>query len=178
MEDRSRMYPLEVLAIARECMNESKEDIGQAVASAKALIQELECYPALVDRMVTEAIRELIYNLRHQENVKIKRQDGSFHTTNKTRIWESSHVKEVYKSAYNYMIGGRTLSLLLGEEIETLAEGEKNRADGHLFNYRLLKTLQPLIPEGRRVKEVLSEQRLMTIFKTVQTQRRGKNTVP
>jgi hypothetical protein len=161
-------YPESVLEAVHDAAAEHKDDIDKAAECAVAKVRKLKEFPTLVDQFVKTAVQELLYRDRHQTNVAIRRQGGAYGAAAKVSPAGSAAVRRVFQSYFDYCVGGKQLGAVLGEELEGLAAGERERAAGHAFNARLLERLQAVVPEGKRVRDVLTDKRLGRLFREVE----------
>ena len=71
-------------------------------------------------------------------------------------------------SSYLYNIAGTSLGEVLGKDLLDLADIEDNRAEGHVFNSRVLRRLSDVVPENKKVKSAISEKKLNALFSELQ----------
>lgn len=161
-------YPESVLEAVHDAASEHGDDLGQAVECAVAKVRALPEFGGLVDQFVKTAVQELLYRDRHQTNVAIRRQGGAYGAAAKVSPAGSAAVRRVFQSYFDYCVGGKQLGAVLGEELAGLADGERERAAGHQFNARLLDRLQAVVPEGKRVRDVLTDRKLGNLFKEIE----------
>ena len=140
-------------------------DIDKARKHAEAAIRKLPEFKSLVDQFISKAIQEMVYDCRHTENVRTKRQAGYYGQRAKLKVGES--VRRAYQSTYDYYIAGRTLGEIKGAELADIASSESEKANGHRFNSMLCTTLKSMVPADKRVKDVMPEKKLRTIFQRV-----------
>ena len=148
--------------IASQEAQRHADNIDAAVNAAVRRVQELPNYADLVDDLVRSAVRHLIADCRHHENVATRR--GSNRYGGPAKVVAGSAVNRIASDFYAYYIGGRTLGTIKGEELITIAASEAERANGHRFNARLCVALKPLVPEGKTVKECIKPGKLRSIF--------------
>jgi hypothetical protein len=161
-------YPESVLEAVHDAAAEHGDDLEQATDCAVAKVRGLKEFPTLVDQFVKTAVQELLYRDRHQTNVAIRRQGGQYGAAAKVSPAGSAAVRRVFQSYFDYCVGGKQLGQVLGEELAGLAAGERERAGGHQFNARLLERLQTVVPEGKRVRDVVSNRKLGKLFEEVE----------
>ena len=162
--------PPSILEIVHKVTEKYPDDIQEATDAAIKQIKNLSDYQSFVNGLVHMAIRDQIYQRRHQVNVKLRREAGGYDTTNKHSPAESSVVEGVYRSCHDYFIAGRTLGDLLGNELAEVESSERAIANGHLFNANLLAELRPLVKAEKRVREVVKEAQLRRLFQKVRRQ--------
>lgn len=166
-------FPETMVEIIERAARQHSEDITKGVECAKRDIQSLPEYHQLIDTLVTEAIRELIYDVRHRDNVKMRNESGAYSIEPKVQPGKSKDVQETFENLHRYFLAGQTLGEIMGEQLEGIAESEESKANGHLFNARLCRELSRLVPEGKRVKDVVSLKKLGMIFKKLKGDRKG-----
>jgi len=113
--------------------------------------------------LIRSQFRNMIHDARHGINVQMRRDAGVYGGPAKVKPGES--VQAVNRSLYLYLIDGRTLGSLQGSELPDIAAGERERAEGHTFNARLLNELRPLVGAEKTVADAVSERRLRKAFK-------------
>lgn len=158
-------YPSDAVAIVTAIANDNSEDIPRAVELVKAALKKLPDYDGLVDSLITQAVREFIYDVRHKANVQMKRDSGRYGGEAKVVVGNSKDVQDSYTSLYAYFIAGTTLGSLKGEQLLSIAESERSKAAGHTFNARLCEQLKPLVADDNMVKDCVPERKLKMIFK-------------
>ena len=157
--------PEPVTAIAQECAAKHGQDITKAIDCAVRKIQLLPDYGDLVETLIRNCVQELVYDARHANNVATKRQAGYYGGPATVSRGESAGVGEAYKSCLDYFIAGKTLGLVKGSELADIAASEKEKANGHDFNYRLCSHLDQIVPNDKTVSQAVSEKRLRVIFR-------------
>lgn len=160
-------YPDEVVAIAQDAAAKHGDDIDVAVEVAEAAIRALPSFKAIVAVLLHNAFRELIYDARHVANVQTRRNAGHYGGPGVVVTGASTGIKEIYRSVYEYNIAGTQLGLLKGGELTDIADSESAIASGHMFNAELCRRLAKIVPEGKTVKEAVSEQELDSLFAKV-----------
>lgn len=157
-------YPESVLSVARAMAAKHGDDIPRAVTEAEKLIRKLPEFDSLVDQMIRNAVREMVYDARHISNVATKRQTGHYFQEQKVDTTKSKAVLQAYKSVYAYCVAGTQLGLLYGERLAEIAESEQSIANGHVFNAALCRKLSEIVPKGTQVKDAISEKKLRALF--------------
>jgi hypothetical protein len=145
--------------------NKFPDDIDDAVDWAYVRVQKLSDYEELCKLLVQRALRSIIADARHSANTKMRRAAGDFGKPAKIASAASPAVNTVAASCYSYFIAGKTLGKVMGKELLGIAETEQERADGCLFNVRLARALNKIVPPDKRVEEAVSEKKLTAIFR-------------
>lgn len=158
------MFPNEVYTIVRAAAEKFEMDISKAALKAEKQIRLLPEFPEIMDSLIKQAILDLVYSARHKMTCSIKRQTNQYGQPSKVSSAGSEAVGEASFSAYSFCVAGTVLGAVLGEDLPSIAEQERAISSGHAYNARLLETLIPLVPKKKRVKDVISEQKLRTIM--------------
>ena len=163
-------FPKPVLTIVGKAAAKYGDDVEQAVAYAGKLVRRLKEYDVFAIGLVDHALRELIYDARHQTNLRIRRENGNDvdRVDPKVVVGRSPAVAEVYESVYSYLIAGMMLGSVRGDVLEGIASSERAKANGHGFNANLAEALHPMVPADKTVREVVSEKKLQALFRRLQ----------
>ena len=162
-------FPEEVRSVIRDADAGNPSDLEQAVDEAERKIRSLMSFDSLVSDLVRSAIQGLIYDMRHAANGKIRYESGNYKQDTKTVVGTSDAVMRAESSVYQYRIAGTSLGQLLGKDLIDLATGEENRAEGYIFNARLLRRLSDVVPQNKMVKNAITQKKLKAIFFELQT---------
>lgn len=165
-------FPEQVLDIVREETEANGSDIAQAAKNAVVRVSTLPDYKAIVENLIYQAIRDLVYDTRHALNVRMKRESGYYDSrTMKVNSGSAEGVQEACRSVYSYYVGGTMLGDITGEQLEGLASHEDEIAKGHEFNARLLRWLSDQGVTGvKKVREVVPEKKLQLNFRRIWSQ--------
>jgi hypothetical protein len=156
-------FPESVYNSVDLCARKWGDDIDKGVTALEASLRRRKDFDEIAKGLLRDACRDLIHDRRHAINKQIKNQNGTYDKEPKVATGGRSGNKAA-ESYYDYYIGGSTLGLLCGEDLEEIAEHEEAIAEGHNFNARLCRKLRALVTDGKCVKEVLSHSRLKKIF--------------
>lgn len=154
--------PESVLAIASKEAMSHKDDIDKATLRSLVKIKKLVDYEAFVHLLIEMAVRELIHNMRHRENVRMRKDRGEY--GGKAKVVPGEATAKIVRAVYDYMIAGITLGSVLGEDLQGIADAEAAKADGHSFNANLCRKLHPLVGKGKMVRECVKEAKLQKMF--------------
>lgn len=155
-----------VLTIVQEETEANLNNISEATGKAEERIRALpEFNGQIVNSLITDQVRELVYRARHDLATETKRQAGYYGGPAKINR-ASPSVNGVYHRAYlNYCIGGKTLGDILGKELEAIIVGEKERSNGHLFNSELAAWCKAQgVGDEQRVRDKISEKKIKGFF--------------
>jgi hypothetical protein len=159
-------FPESVIVIAKDAAKKFPSNIEGAVDLAEKQIRKLPDFEEMVDQLVRNTIQDLIYDLRHRSNTKTKNDAGYY--TAEQKVSKTSEITDtIYNSVYSYCIGGTVLGEILGADLPTIADNERQIAAGHDFNASLCSKLSTLVPEDKKVREALPEQKLKKIFNSI-----------
>lgn len=165
-------FPDSFLVVIREKTNRYGSDIAKAVEESEKALRKLPEFESQIEAMVTNAIRDLVYDERHVINVKLKRESGRYNNESTMKGLDPSIVK-VHQSLYEYFIAGTTLGDLYGKQLSQIADNENAIAEGHQFNAGLCNWLRKVVPDEKQVKQVVSEKQLRNIFSKVKEEIRA-----
>jgi hypothetical protein len=186
------IHPESILRAGRKAAERFPDDIPRATRYALQLFKRLPEYEEWCEGLPMGMAQDIVHEARHHHNREIKRQSrreedvpvaacaSSTGSANKrsTRprpeprprinVAESQGVRSTYIAYMTKNIAGRTVGSIYGRELEGIAMNERERAAGYEFNARLLQRLRPLVPDGRTVRESISEEKLAAIWKDVE----------
>ena len=162
------LIPENVQKVVEDATARYASDIDRATREAMKRIKKLPEYPQLVEMFLEKAVQEMVYDARHIVNVRTKRQAGVYGGKGKVRVGDSSAVRRVTDSMYNYHIAGTVLGLVIGKDLPTIAESELRIGNGHLHNSRLCYYLSRIVPKDKRVKDAVTEKKLRELFRRAQ----------
>jgi hypothetical protein len=167
------MYPPEVIQCVRLAVA-GLADVTEAIARARLAVRGMDGYATFVTQLVDAAVQGIVYDLRHQDNIRIRKARNDYGAPAKVEVGKSPIVRAV-TSAYEYRIGGNVLGNLLGEELVPLAEQEEGLAAGHAVNARLLRELRTRVKNGQRVRDAVSEKLLRTRMSAILDELTGRD---
>lgn len=170
-------YPERVTAICKDMAQKHGSDIDKAVASAEAAIRKLPDFDDFVHMLITLAIRELICDARHHENLRTRKAMGSDveRCLPKTTVGTSKGVIRASQSIYNYNIGGTMLGMMTAADVESAMNTQHAISNGHRVNYLMLKAIYGKVPEGKIVKQVFTQKQLIAIRQKAEQSVRGRS---
>lgn len=157
-----------VLEIARKAAGEYPDDISSAVDAAEKAIRKLKEFESIVKDLIRQAVTEMVYDARHKANVRIRQSTGQYGGPAKVVVGDSRSVNRAIESVYHYSIAGTMLGMVVGGDLEAIADSEKAVGDGHLFNSRLARLLIGRVKEEHRVMDDISEKQLRAVFRKAQ----------
>jgi hypothetical protein len=155
------VIPESVTAIVEKVVARHPNDIGAATNEALTKVKASPNFKEFYMSLVTHCLTELIYDARHKANVQLKRQTGRYNNKSKVDYTLSS---SSYRYCYDYYVNGQTLGNILGKDLLSIANSEKEIAGGHLFNHELCTWLSTQVPDDKMVREVVSEKKLQQAF--------------
>lgn len=152
------MFPPEVIAVVRT-VTTGTPDAKKAVKKAVSAVRAMPDFRQMIDRLVNQAVADLVHDLRHQDNRRIKNAAKVYDVRPAVDPLQSDVVQAVV-SPYDFRIAGQTLGDLRGRDLIPLAETEEARARGHAENAALLRDLRPRVRDDQTVREAVSERLL------------------
>lgn len=158
--------PKPVLDIAKKAASRHASNIEAAINDAERKIRALPEFDELATVLVRNCIQELIYDARHWDTNRIKKQAGVYGADAKVLVGQSGAIQDVYRSVYECSIAGTVLGKIRGADLPALIENESGLMDGHRFNRDVLLYLQNVIklPADKTVEEVVPETKLRAQF--------------
>lgn len=157
--------PKAITAVINGVVGKYPGNLARQKKTAKASIRRLPEYDDYVEGLVDQAVELLVYNCRHISNCAQKRSCGEYGQAARVLVAGSDSVRKAH-SMYNYNIAGRTLGMLLGEELDALAETQFAAGNGCHVNARLLWGLAEIVPASKRVMDVVGEGKLNHLLKS------------
>jgi hypothetical protein len=155
-----------VLAVA--ISKKYPDDIPRATQALMEASQKLAGFKGYIDRMIFLFFREIINDVRHEANVKLKRDAGVFGGPPKVNLGASPAIQQTYKEVkawYEFCIAGRYLGAIRGGDLLGLAEIEMNQSMGHKVNGLLLRRLSAIVPADKRVRDVVPEAKIASLYR-------------
>lgn len=154
-----------LLAEVTKAARKHRDDIDHAVQCAERAVSKLPEWKDWIADLARAHLRELIHNVRHGDNVTMRRDAGEFGGPAKVDMSTGAANRIANQSWFSYFIGGRTLGQILGKELKGLAKSEREKAEGCIFNAKLLEQLAGMVPEEKRVCDAVSETQIKRIVK-------------
>lgn len=161
-------FPESLLTVVKRAVKKYPADIEKCVAEAEKLLRKRKAFTEWVGMLITQGVQEIVYDIRHQINVRIKKENKEYGGKSTVIPGASEAVQEV-ESVYAYRIAGTMLGLVLGADLRGIADSEAAIANGHQFNSILARRLMPLVPKDKRVQDVVTEKRLQKMFREAQS---------
>lgn len=152
----------ELLKIAKEEAAKHDTDIEAAVDATLARASKTKWFAALAKDLIRRAVREFVHDQRHLVNIALRKEHG--HYGGPAKVVPGEAVANVCRSLYSYMIAGRTLGVIRGEELGAIADTEAATAEGHMFNAKLARALMPLVSAEKTVRQCVAEKKLRKLF--------------
>lgn len=155
----------EVQELIKACAEDNLSSCESAATQAVKKIKKMAAYKQLMEHMFYQAVLEMVYDCRHHMNSQLKKQRGDYAKAEKVSSVSSKVANRVAeRSIFTFLIAGRPVGEILGGELIGIADAEEARGNGCLFNARLCRVLKPLVPDNKKVKEVVSEKKAKEVF--------------
>ena len=161
--------------IARDCSNEFPDDVQEAVQNAISRAKKHPEYTDYVDLLAELAIQEYVYRARTQANYDQKRGDGSYAAPQKVHSGTSSSVNDVHLGVLAMRIAGTTLGALTIDRLEEIADSERQIANGHDYNARLLDAFRVKADAKIKRNSKLKDRPLSQLFKSHEAEKIAKS---
>jgi hypothetical protein len=141
---------------------DSIEDATEAVLKKANKVQ---WFDTLKDELIRRAIAKLIHDTRHHINVEMRTAHGDYGGPAKVTAGEASG--RIAQGVMAYLIAGKTLGMLTGDELVATADAESERASGHEFNTRLCRELAKTVKGEATVRQKFTLAKLTKVFQKV-----------
>lgn len=122
-------------------------------------------FEKLKDELIRRAILKLIHDNRHIKNVDMRMARGDY--SGPAKVTAGALSGRIAQGVMAYMIAGKTLGLLTGDELRATAASEGEKASGHQFNVRLCRELAKTVKGEETVKQKFSLKKLAAVFANV-----------
>lgn len=157
--------PKVIAEMVKNAVSESKT----AQESIEIIIGQITNCPEAtrdwVEFILRKAVESLVYEHRRELNRSLKTK-GYVAVASKINWAESKVVQNIY-TVYEFKIAGRNLGDIMGSELETILEQERNSIRGHELNVEFLSRLQKKVPPNKTVKEAINLKTITRIFNSV-----------
>lgn len=160
-----------LLSEVAKAARKHRDDIDHAVQCAERAASKLPGWKDWISDLAKSKLRDLIHGVRHSDNTTMRRDAGMFGGPAKVDLSTGAANRIAGESWFNYFIGGMSLGQVLGSDLKAIAEGERERAEGCIFNARLCEQLAPLVPAEKRVSEAVRESQIKKIVKGLKGKR-------
>ncbi len=141
---------------------DSIEDATEAVLKKTGRVAWFE---KLKDELTRRAIAGMIHDTRHRINVAMRTASGDY--GGPATVTAGAASGRIAQGVMAYLIGGKTLGMLTGDELVNTADAEAERASGHQFNARLCRELARTVKGDTLVRQKFSVKKLQVVFDKV-----------
>ena len=146
-------------------VDQNLDSIKDATEAVLKKANRFRWFDVLKDELIRRAIAKLIHDTRHHINVGLRNESGEYGGPAKVTAGAASG--RIAQGVMAYMIAGKTLGLLTGDELRATADAESKKASGHLFIVRLCHELSKTVKGEDTVKEKFSKAELTSVFERV-----------
>lgn len=150
-------------------------DAQEAIDEVLERIRNLPHFPALVDDMIRVAVQDYVFRVRHENNRAMRKQSrnesGRCRRRKATQADASRTVQRMCR--YNLFIDGHTLGDLRGEQLQPLADRQREQIAGLQFHVELLERLAKIVPPDRTVRQAVPLAKLNRIWKEIEKKQDG-----
>lgn len=164
-------FPDNVLELVKAACQKHKCDITKSTTEALRKVQSLPNYHQLIEGLVYNALRQIVYTQREQLNTELRAASKDYGAYAGKPSGAAESINQLHRNLsdfYDYKVGGKDLGDVIGEELIPLAEKLEATAEGHLFTAQILRDLRPLVRDGRSVREAVKPKKLKSIFEGIQ----------
>jgi len=160
------MYPKNVILLVEEIENENKENRTLAITNAVEALRELPDFNDFFELLLRDAVGELIDRARHKAMEAIRKSEAYRRNMPKVVVGNSKVLQEIsYQAFCDVRIDGTILSNIYGSRLTDLARSERNSASGYVERAFILEALAKIVPEDKKVGEVVGKQQELKIRK-------------
>ena len=155
----------ELLKLVTEEVNANPDNIEVAVDNVIRKGSRRQAWQDWTADLIRKGVLQLVHDRRHCLNVTMRNANGEYGGPAKVTIGKAT--SRIMAGVYSYLIAGKTLGMVTGDELPDIAASEAARADGHQFNARLCLKLARLVKGDKTVKECVSEVKLKALFEKI-----------
>lgn len=146
-------------------VDQNPDSIEDATETVLKKAGRVAWFEKLKGGLIRRAIARLIHDTRHQINVEMRTAHGDYGGPAKVTAGEASG--RIAQGVMLYLIAGKTLGMLTGDELRATADAESERASGHEFNTRLCRELAKTVKGEATVKQKFTLAKLTAVFERV-----------
>ena len=163
MEPPKEMERLQKLVDS--AVDKHPDSIEDAIESVLKKAGKVAWFEKLKEELLRRAIAKLIHDTRHGINVTMRKASGEY--GGQAKVIAGAVSARIAQGAMAYMIAGKTLGALTGEELLATADSESEKASGHQFNVRLCRELSKTVKGESTVGQKYTVKRLQALFEKV-----------
>lgn len=163
------------IAMVQRAVGKYPDSVPDATDASIRMMRDEPAFEGWRESLVRQAVTQMVYDVRHRVNTEIRSATGGY--GGPAKVTAGAAVGRVARSLYTYMIAGKTLGNLLGEELSPIADAERSRASGHLFNARLCESLSLLVTKGKTVRDCVGERKLRQVFDALSQDEASRSSV-
>lgn len=163
MEPPKEMERLQTLVDS--AVDTHPDSIEDAIEAVLKKANRVAWFEKLKDELIRRAIAKLIHDTRHQINVAMRSASGEY--GGPATVTAGAASGRIAQGVMAYLIAGKTLGMLTGDELVETADSESERASGHQFNVRLCRELAKTVKGANTVGQKFSLAKLAAVFDRV-----------
>lgn len=161
------VYPDVLLKIVRHHAITYK-DVDEAVKRGLVQWRKQKERREWLEQMEADHFRTMVCDVRHSENVATKKANGEYGKPAKVSMGSAAVNRVVLRGMLDdFYIGSRVLGDIQGKELSALADVEQAKAKGSMNNAKFLRLLDPLVPDEKRVRDAISDEKARDIWNEV-----------
>lgn len=154
-------------ALVNDAVETNPDSIDDAIDEVLKKAGKVAWFVNLADKLVRQAIRGLIQDRRHLLNVAMRGKAGQYGGKSNIDSGAMERVGKLVHGYMSYMIAGKTLAKLTGDELLATADSEAEKATGHEFNVLLCRKLAEKVKGDKIVAECFTVKTLAKVFESV-----------
>ncbi len=152
-------------ALVDSAVDQHPDSIQDATEAVLKKANRVAWFEKLKEELIRRAIAKLIHDTRHQINVAMRNASGEYGGPAKVVAGAASG--RIAQGVMAYLIAGKTLGMLTGDELRTTADSESEKASGHQFNVRLCTELAKTVRGANTVGQKFTLAKLTAVFEKV-----------
>lgn len=141
------------------------DSIEDATESVLKKANRVAWFEKLKDELIRRAIARLIHDTRHKINVSMRNASGDY--GGPATVVAGAASGRIAQGVMAYLIAGKTLGMLTGDELRATADSESEKASGHQFNVRLCRELAKRVKGADTVSQRFTLAKLTAVFERV-----------
>lgn len=160
MEPPKKMERLQKLV--DDAVDQYPDSIEDATESVLKKAGRVQWFEKLKGELIRRAILGMIHDNRHGKNVAMRTASGDY--GGPAKVTAGSASGRIAQGVMAYMIAGKTLGMLTGDELVSTADSESEKATGHQFNVRLCRELAKTVKGDTLVRQKFNVVKLAALF--------------
>ena len=154
-------------ALVNDAVETNPDSIDDAIDEVLKKAGKAAWFVKLAEDLITRAVRGMIQDRRHMLNVVMRGKAGQYGGKSNIDSGAMERVGKLVHGYMSYMIAGKTLAKLTGDELLATADSEAEKASGHEFNVLLCRKLAEKVKGDKMVADCFTVKTLAKVFESV-----------